>query len=116
MPDPLRAGRTLSLSAAERHDRLCDRFEDIWRAGAAPRIEDLLPEVPADERPALFVALLRVELERRAEAAGAAAEYRARFPAFADLVDTVFRAPAATPPAAPGPIRSRLRRASPGTR
>ncbi|HKB05495.1 MAG TPA: protein kinase, partial [Gemmataceae bacterium] len=103
MPDPLLAGRTLSLSAAERHDRLCDRFEDIWRAGAAPRIEDLLPEVPADERPALFVALLRVELERRAEAAGAAAEYRARFPAFADLVDTVFRDPAATPPAAPGP-------------
>ena len=96
MPDPEFAGRTLSLTAAERHDRLCDRFESGWLAGARPRIEDLLPEVPDAERPALFVALLRVELDRRADSPAGPAEYWARFPAFADLVDTVFRDPAAT--------------------
>jgi hypothetical protein len=29
-------GHTLSLSAVERHDRICDRFEAGWRAGRSP--------------------------------------------------------------------------------
>src|SRR5262249_62296120 len=84
------SSQTLSLSAARRHDRICDRFEAAWQGGAPLRIEDLLAEVPAEERPALFAELLRLECDYRGSAC-TPEEYRARFPDFAAQVDTVFR-------------------------
>jgi serine/threonine protein kinase len=95
-------GHTLSLSAVERHDRICDRFEAAWRAGSPLRIEDLLPEVPEDERPALFVQLLRVERDYRAGDPGAGDDYRARFPAHATLIDLALDDPIGTGPFLPG--------------
>jgi len=103
MPDRMLVGLTLSLTAAERHDRICDRFEAGWKEANPPRIEELLAEVPESERPSLFVALLRVELDRRRETPPNPEEYRDRFPAFADLVDTLFHNPAELPTCA-GPV------------
>src|SRR4051812_15399576 len=31
---------------------MCSQFEDLWKAGQRPRIEDFLDEVPAPEHPA----------------------------------------------------------------
>src|SRR5262245_142058 len=95
------APETVPLSAARRHDRICDGFEAAWRAGAPPRIEALLAEVPAEERPALFAELLRLEREFRGTDC-APEEYRARFPDFGSQIDTVFRATAPTLPPAAG--------------
>jgi serine/threonine protein kinase len=102
MPEPHPAPGTVSLSAARRHDRICDRFEAAWRAGAPPQIEDLLAEVPSGERPALFAELLRLEREFRG-ADCRPDEYHARFPNFAPLIDTAFRATAPTLPPADRP-------------
>jgi tRNA A-37 threonylcarbamoyl transferase component Bud32 len=82
---------TSSLAVAKRHDALCDHFEAEWRAGAKPRIEAMLAEVPEAERPALFVELLRVERDLRGPVCSAE-EYRARFPDYAVQIDTAFRA------------------------
>src|SRR5262245_10936436 len=94
MPDSPRPDGTLSLEAARRHDRICDRLEASWRAGAPLRIEDLLAEVPEAERPTLLRELIRVERELGGPAC-AADDYRARFPDFAPLIDTLFRDPTA---------------------
>jgi eukaryotic-like serine/threonine-protein kinase len=96
MPDPQSVGLTLSLGTAERHDRICDRFEAGWQAGSPPSIESLLLEVPEAERGILFVALLRVELDHRPGHRNAADELKARFPDFAALIESVFRDPAET--------------------
>jgi eukaryotic-like serine/threonine-protein kinase len=103
MADHASLGYTLSLSAERRHDELCNAFEDDWRAGRSPRIEDVLPRVPEPERPALFDKLLQVELAYRSGAGPD--EYRARFPDYAALVDSIFRNAAGdVPPSRPPPI------------
>jgi serine/threonine protein kinase len=96
-------GRTLSLSAVERHDRICDRFEAGWRAGSPLRLEDLLPEVPENERPALLVQLILVERHYRAGDPGAGEDYRARFPTYAALIDLALDDPGITGPFDVGP-------------
>jgi serine/threonine protein kinase len=113
MADHLPFGRTISLSAARNHNRLCDQFERGWRSGSPPRIEDFLSQVPPDQQPDLFAALFRVELECRPERP-AAGEYQARFPQFALLIEALLHDPAAdtaglvplsgtfTPPSIPG--------------
>jgi hypothetical protein len=57
-PDP-------SLSAAERIDAACDRFEAEWKAGRMPQINDYLAAAPPADREPLRQALLAVELELR---------------------------------------------------
>jgi WD40 repeat protein len=52
----------LSLSAIERIDAICDRFEAEWKAGAQPRIDDYLDGEAGPEREALLRELVRVEL------------------------------------------------------
>lgn len=47
-------------------DEICERFEDRWQGGAAPRLEDQLPaDWPTEERAVLAGYLLRIELEYR---------------------------------------------------
>jgi serine/threonine-protein kinase len=46
---------------AQRIDTLCDRFEDQWKTGARPRLDEFLTDVPVDERPLLLRQLLLVE-------------------------------------------------------
>jgi len=83
----------LSFSLKEHIDRLCLAFEDAWRAGAKPRVEDYLRDVTEGEHDALLreLLLLDVDYRRRAGEAVELAEYRARFPRNKNLIDAVFR-------------------------
>ncbi len=73
---------------------VCDRFEDAWRDGRSPRVEDFLadPAVPPARRAALLGELLKLERELR-QAGGekpGASEYLARFPSYGVVVRGVF--------------------------
>jgi hypothetical protein len=52
-----------SLSAAERIDAACDRFELEWKAGRRPRIDDYLAAAPEADREPLRRALIDIEVE-----------------------------------------------------
>ncbi len=82
----------LPLERASSLDRLCDRFEAEWRAGACPKIEDHLEEVPASEAPTLLGILVGIELELRFDRGERPlpSEYQRRFPGHAQLIDTAF--------------------------
>jgi eukaryotic-like serine/threonine-protein kinase len=86
MPDDAQLDQTMSLSVAQAHDRLCDQLESGWGKGSPPRIEDLLAQVPVDQQPYLFAALLEVELECR-PTPPLEGEYEARFLQFAHLIE-----------------------------
>src|SRR5438874_4646741 len=87
-------GPTLSVPAARRHDQLCDDFEAALRNASSVRIEDVLSEVPLEERRALFAALLGVAIEVRRPSAADWEEYKARFPEFDDLLEELRHEPA----------------------
>lgn len=81
------------LITGHRIDAVCDRFEADWRAGKAPRIEDVVAAADPADRDALFRALLAIELELRSkvgEAVGTVA-FKARFPDRTADVMAVFR-------------------------
>jgi eukaryotic-like serine/threonine-protein kinase len=64
-------------------DALCDRFEDVWRAGGRPRIEEYLERAgPLSDHPQLLPELVRLDAEYRCQAGEQPApdEYRRRFP------------------------------------
>ena len=79
---------SLSPSVINRIDDACDRFEAAWQTGLRPRIEDYLEETADPERSALWHDLLVLELvyRRRQGERPTPEEYRARFPARANLV------------------------------
>jgi predicted Ser/Thr protein kinase len=81
----------LSPTGWLRLDEICKRFEQAWKADAAPRIQDHLDIAPT-ERPALFRELLAIELElrrKRGDVVGPE-EYRRLFPEYTEQVDRVF--------------------------
>lgn len=80
------------LSLAERIDSVCDHFEQDFRAGQHPAIEIYCADATEAVRPALFRALLELEIELRQKAGETpqAAEYEARFPAVSDTIRAVF--------------------------
>lgn len=77
---------------AHRLDRLCDLFEGAWRAGRRPCLEDLLEGAAEPLRTALLRELLALELTYRFRVGEipAVAEYLARFPEQAHLIQEVF--------------------------
>src|SRR4051812_27175886 len=74
-------------------DEASDRFEQDWRAGRRPRIEDYLADEAGSRRARLLERLLRVERELRTHAGElpGAEEYRHRFPGHEGLISTVLR-------------------------
>jgi hypothetical protein len=84
-------------------DQICDRFENAWKTGGRPRIEEFLHETPLPLRSVVLHELLALEVEyrRRQGETPAPEEYRPRFKEHAGLVDTVFGEPPR--PAAPAP-------------
>jgi hypothetical protein len=72
----------LSVDLGRRLDAVCDRFEDAWQAGQAPRIEDYLAGWKAADRVALLRELVALELECRRSRGEPAqpAEYVMRLP------------------------------------
>jgi WD40 repeat protein/tRNA A-37 threonylcarbamoyl transferase component Bud32 len=76
----------------ERIDAICDAFEEAWKQGQRPQIEEYLRAAPEPERCKLFEELLKVELEYRGRSheTYTCEEYRQRFPGEAELIDAVF--------------------------
>ena len=80
-----------SPSEIERIADACARFEEAWRRGERPRIEDSLAEVGPDAG-SLLERLLPLELSFRLGAGESPEpeEYRSRFPASRGVVDAAF--------------------------
>eukprot|EP00913_Durusdinium_trenchii_P023448 g22026.t1 len=84
-----------SLDRLNEIDEICDRFEQQCRAGASPRIEDVLAENAEVDRSRLLRELLLIELEllRDTGEAPTHADYAKRFPgdiaAVDEAVDTI---------------------------
>ncbi len=98
---------SLSLSAEERLEPHCARFEAAWQTGSPPLLEDFLARVAAADRPHLLRELLRLDLHYRLKgpAAPTPGEYLQRFPNDEALVrEELDRAVAAggLPPSVPG--------------
>jgi serine/threonine protein kinase len=76
----------------QRVDEVCDRFEDAWKAGQRPRIEDHLNDVRAPERSLLLRELLVVELQYRCQNGETLVveDYAQRFPDYSDLIWGIF--------------------------
>lgn len=83
---------TLSIDRARFVNDACDRFEADWRSGRRPSIESFLAATRGIERRVLLHELIALELELRRESGEepAEAEYLARFPDDAPLVDEIF--------------------------
>jgi serine/threonine protein kinase/formylglycine-generating enzyme required for sulfatase activity len=83
-----------SLSTTVRNEiaELCDAFEDAWRVGRQPRIEEYLGERTEPERTVLFQILLEIEVELRRDAGEQpdSREYLERFEAYTEVILTVF--------------------------
>ena len=71
-----------ALPVSPQVDEVCDRFEQAWRNGERPRIEDYLGLVAEAERHDLLRELILVEAELRKQAGEALSpgEYCERFP------------------------------------
>jgi hypothetical protein len=76
---------TLCLSAALRINEACNGFEQAWRAGQRPRIEDYLGDAAPSDQSDLLRELVALEIDYRRQAGEdpSEGEYRARFPALA---------------------------------
>jgi serine/threonine-protein kinase len=71
-----------SPTVARRLDQVCNRFEQVWRSGPAPRIEDFLYEASGEERAALLreLVLLDIHYRRRNAETPRPEDYGSRFP------------------------------------
>jgi WD40 repeat protein/tetratricopeptide (TPR) repeat protein len=85
----------LPLAGARRINAVCNRFEEAWRAGQRPRIEEYLGDLTEPERSLLLRELIALEIHYRWQAGEkpGVAEYRAHFPSlepasFTDLLRT----------------------------
>jgi hypothetical protein len=86
-PNEPPSGDVTPLAVQQRDNAVCLRIEDAWLAGPRPRVEDYLPELPAEERPVLLRELLGIEVAYRQHQGEtpAPAEYRTRFPELTQL-------------------------------
>jgi WD40 repeat protein len=73
----------------QEREEVLDRFEEAWRRGARPAVEDHLPTAPL--RAHVLPELVQTDLEFRLKAGEAARveEYLQRFPALAESAETV---------------------------
>ncbi len=83
-----------SLSTMARNEiaEVCDAFEDAWRAGRHPRIEDYVGTRTDPERTVLFQILLEIEVELRRNAGDELdyREYLQRFESYTEVILTAF--------------------------
>ena len=100
MADNAPPSDSVPLSAAQRIDDVCLRFEAAWRAGDPPRLEEYLNEFAEPERALLFRELLCADVEcRQARGLPLSAEnYRERFPEYADAIQAALDRAGPLPP------------------
>ena len=79
-----------------RIDDVCERFEDDWKSGRAPKLREVINGLDAsdEEVPEFFHELFLLELELRAEAGETLGSetYVAEFPDFRDFIESSIRA------------------------
>src|SRR5262249_39894728 len=87
------SSESLPLSLQQRVDKACDRFEDAWRTGPRPRIEDYLADASEPERSNLLGELLALDIELRRDAGERPTpeEYRGRFPEHVEWISAAFQ-------------------------
>lgn len=78
------------LKELARIDEICDRFEDQWRIGKRPSIDDFL-DSSIENQDELFRQLLSIEIDYRRQSDGPISfgEYRSEFPRFANAIDAL---------------------------
>jgi serine/threonine-protein kinase len=84
MTDPSLPGAgPLSPEHELRLDQACDHFEDLWRAGRRPAIEEFVTTAPAPEQSALLQELVQLDVyyRRLSGEEPQTADYHVRFPA-----------------------------------
>ncbi len=88
----LRDTVALPVRARRQIDEVCDRFETAWRAGNRPDLGDFLNGVPDPTKVQLFRELVALDRDFRRQQGEllTASEYHARFPEFADALDSTF--------------------------
>ncbi len=105
-------------------DSAAVRFEQEWKKGTRPRIEEFLADLDEPRKPPLLEELLRVEREllERAGEAPDVDEYRRRFPNSLAVINAVFNPtpvaeidPATTGPITPSRDRNGDQTPAPGT-
>jgi serine/threonine protein kinase/tetratricopeptide (TPR) repeat protein len=81
-----------STPLTQQVDQACDRFEDAWKTGRQPRIEDFLDAVPEPGRPEFLHHLLVVELQYRMRGGEQPTpeDYRPRFPGYHRTIEAAF--------------------------
>src|SRR5208282_5321758 len=97
-----------SLAQGEQADRNCLQFEDAWKAGSRPRIDDFLTDVAPAEWPELLRELLVLDLHYRRQVGESPTleEYRAKYPALAvDRLASLFAETSQPPNGQPRRIR-----------
>ena len=79
----------LPFSQEQEIDRLCSQFEQQWRAGQSPSIEEYLNQVAAPLRAALLMELIAAEVDLRQQSGEEVQvdEYHERFPDQREAVD-----------------------------
>ena len=81
-------------------DDVCDRFDEAWRAGPQPNMEDYLAGAPGAARPVLLRELILIEMPHRRRAGRPARpeDYQSRFPEIDnDWLAAALAEPAAAP-------------------
>jgi hypothetical protein len=81
-----------TISRVRRVIQVCDSFEDAWRAGQQPQIEQYLEQADDLDSSLLLPELIMVELELRRQAGEKPTpqEYRQRFPEHGGLIEGAF--------------------------
>jgi hypothetical protein len=95
MPEPiLFPDERLSLAALEQVDEVCLRFENAWREGLKPRLEEYLKSAQGEERVVLLRELLPLDLDYRVRGGEKpySADYESRLPQEKNLIQAVFQA------------------------
>jgi len=82
------SGNLRSVTGDLAIDRLCNEFEDAWRASQSPRIEDFLSRADSSVRASLLNELLAIEVFHRQKLGATIdlSEYRSRFPELSEDV------------------------------
>jgi WD40 repeat protein len=87
----------LDSSAHRRVDAVCNRFEEAWKVGERPQLEEYLKDAAGPERSALLLELLIIELlYRRRKERLTSAEFKKRFPEDFPVIRKAFEAVASS--------------------
>ena len=80
--------RSFQLQSHNEIDELCDEFESAWQRGQHPNISEFLDRINSDLWPALFLELVRLDMEYRSTLGESPTvkEYANRFPQFEQVL------------------------------